>query len=124
MAARRQLGGVFVWSLEGVILGALTYGLQQSLAALNVLPVRVAHEWVLAVVVLSSAVQLITQLALAAWHKQDALVSGDISDAVLNSFALAGAEGGATSLSDTGAAALRSKPIELGAGWIPQLLAE
>lgn len=93
MAERRQLGGVFVWSLEGVVLGVLTYGLQQSLAALNVLPVRVAHEWVLAVVVLSSAVQLITQLALAAWHKQDALVSGDISDAVLNSFALASAEG-------------------------------
>lgn len=82
-----------MWSLEGVVLGVLTYGLQQSLAALNVLPVRVAHEWVLAVVVLSSAVQLITQLALAAWHKQDALVSGDISDAVLNSFALASAEG-------------------------------
>ncbi|MGA0926077.1 MAG: hypothetical protein ACO3RW_02610 [Burkholderiaceae bacterium] len=93
MAERRQLGGVFVWSLEGVVLGVLTYGLQQSLAALNVLPVRVAHEWVLVVVVLSSAVQLITQLALAAWHKQDALVSGDISDAVLNSFALASAEG-------------------------------
>ena len=93
MAERRQLGGVFVWSLEGVVLGVLAYGLQQSLAALNVLPVRVAHEWVLAVIVLSSAVQLITQLALAAWHKQDALVSGDISDAVLNSFALASAEG-------------------------------
>jgi hypothetical protein len=98
MASRRQLGGVFVWSLETFLLALLTFALQQSLAALNLLNAGGMHTWAVLMVLLSSGIQLLVQLVLAAWHKQDALLAGDVSETA--HLALVSGKGSETAASD------------------------
>ena len=91
LAARpeRQLGGIFVWALEGVLFALLGWALYGSFRGLGVLPSHSMHEWVLVTAAGSALAHAFAQCVVVFRRKHTTLERDTLNAALHHGFAQA-----------------------------------
>jgi len=87
--AERQVGGLFVWAIEGFLFSLLAWSVFISLQSLDLLPVYSLHEWLLVTITVSSFAHVLVQSITAFSRKSGTLQRGTRNAVLHQGFAQA-----------------------------------